>query len=153
AGAGAIARRPGQGGTRGPPGRPHRCRSSSSRSRLIGRPLERELDAELRDLDEPHVAELVAPEPAGGVGGAVDLVPKPATHEPHVVEDPEEMQVRSAGRARLSVDMREDAGNGLDLADVSGLLLQLPNRGRIGVLAEVDSAAGQGPRADVDLDG
>jgi hypothetical protein len=48
--------------------------------------------------------------------------------------------------------MREDAGDLLDLAVQSGLLVELPNDGGIRMLAEIDAAAGKRPRPDIDLE-
>ena len=48
------------------------------------------------------------PEPARGVGRAVDLVAEPAADDPHLVEDAEEVEIGALGGARLAVDVGED---------------------------------------------
>src|SRR3954469_1700043 len=108
----------------------------------------REPHADAAHLHERHAFDVGARAPRSHIGALVGLVAKVAAHDLGPVDDAHAVVVglgvvRGAHLAAERVD-REQLD---DAADVSGLLVELAQGASLGMLTEVDAAAGQCPRA------
>jgi hypothetical protein len=103
------------------------------------------------DADDPERPELVRQEPRAGIGRALDLVAQGAADRSHSIQEADEVEVGATGSPRTLIDLREDPHDVVDPTRQPGLLFELAEDRLVWVLAELDAAAGERPRARLDL--